>query len=541
MIIMKKAITLFIFLIVCMAPEFDLFAEGRINNIYIDKKDVFDSTNTKEWFFGANLMNSMHALTKSYYIEDELLFETGDIIDEELFEETERNLRKTGLFTKVDILIEEVSDDLYDVYVITQDKWSADPNFLFGTGGNTTNVGGRITEHNLAGTGTRIMLEGLHRSENEIGWQGIASITQHRLFRSELSIDARLQAHKNRTEQHVWFGKPFRTLSTQYSYGIAGKNYFGKEYLYQSHDDKTLMPFHERNIKAWFSKAWRRYDRVFATAMLELDDVERTSPEFSRAYDNSGKFLMAFSSVSQDYIETNKLNSYNTEDFPEGGWGTAILGKVFPIGSKGESFYYAGAQGERSWVTGNLYLFGQLTGGSAFTNSKGIYTYEEFLGLGFYRLNEDCLIAARIRQQTVWNWIKQRQLVLDNDSGLRGYAVNDLQGDNRLVANFEFRTFPDIEFWIVKLSGVLFYDVGTAWRQNTDLGATRWHNSIGFGFRIENTKTTGPNSILRIDFAYNFDEMRLGEIIFTSDQLFSVFKSHDFKLPEIYGREFDFE
>ena len=61
---------------------------------------------------------------------------------------------------------------------------------------------------------------------------------------------------------------------------------------------------------------------------------ERTSDEFRRAMDNSGKFLLAFSSVAQDYIETTKLNSYNTEDFPEGGWGTAVLGKIFPIGSR---------------------------------------------------------------------------------------------------------------------------------------------------------------------------------------------------------------
>ena len=92
-----------------------------------------------EWFFGANLMNSLHVLTKSYLIEDELLFKTGDPIDEDLIDETERNLRETGLFTNVDIILEPRDDYDYDVYVITQDKWSSDPNILFGTGGKQTN------------------------------------------------------------------------------------------------------------------------------------------------------------------------------------------------------------------------------------------------------------------------------------------------------------------------------------------------------------------------------------------------------------------
>ena len=95
-----------------------------------------------------------------------------------------------------------------------------------------------------------------------------------------------------------------------------------------------------------------------------------------------------------------------------------------------------------------MYLFGQLTGGSAFSSSLGQYTYEEFLGLGFYRLTNDILLAARLRQQTVWNWNAQRQLLLDNDAGLRGYSANNIQGDNRIVANLEMRVFPDYSLWI---------------------------------------------------------------------------------------------
>lgn len=533
---MKK---LLIFIALFVFP-LSMFAEFDIEEIFLERKNVYDSTQ-RDWFFAAELMNSLHTVTKPYLIEDELIFDRYSPATEDMLLETERNLWATGLFTDVRIELDSAGYGRYDAYVVTQDRWSLLPSLLFGTGGNTTNYGGRIEEMNLAGTGTHILAEALHRSENNIGWQGAAEFEQRRLFRSELSFSGNVLANKYRTEQYLTLEKPFRTISTVYSYGLNGVNLYGKDFLYNKDETHTLMPFKERSLTAWFSRAWQRKGRVFATALLHAEDIERTKPEYKQAYDNSGRFLLAFSSVSEDYIKLSKLNSYYPEYVPEGGWGTAVLGKTFAIGSHGESLYYIAAQGEKSYIWNNLYLFGQISGASAFRSSRSLYTYQEFLGLGFYRFSPDMLLAARIRQQTVWRWSPLRQLVLDNEGGLRGYPANKLSGDNRFVSNLEFRAFPDIELWIIKISSVAFWDAGTVWNQNTDLAKTRWHHSVGAGIRIENTKTSGKESILRIDFAFNLDENRFAEIIFTSDQLFSIFKSHEFRLPEVYGLEFDYE
>jgi hypothetical protein len=73
------------------------------------------------------------------------------------------------------------------------------------------------------------------------------------------------------------------------------------------------------------------------------------------------------------------------------------------------------------------------------------------------------------------------------------------------------------------------------------LDETRWHSSAGFGIRVENMKATGTTALFRIDFAYNFDKRKFAEIIFTTDQLFSAFKPHNYRLPEIFGLDFDYE
>jgi outer membrane protein assembly factor BamA len=529
------------FVIACLPAGAEDEVQVRINNIYIDQYEVFDSTQS-DWFFLAGFLNSFHSLTKRYIIEDELLFAEGDYLDIYDLEETERNLRKTELFTKVKIEIDSINEYYYDVYITTQDRWSLSPKLLLGTGGGDYNYGARITEHNLFGTGTSISFEGLYRSENDIGWQAMGKLSQPRLFRSEYGIDFQILSNQFKTEQDLSLFKPFRTIETEFSYGTNLKNYFGSDFFYNRTSDTTiLMPFHQRNGQFYFSKAWVRESRVFATAYLELDDVNRGQPEFERAYDNSGKFLLMFSSVTDDYEETTKLNYWQDEDLPVGGYGSATIGKIFPVGHKGEGLYYIGAQGERSYYDGTLYLCGQVSGGSAFERNRGKYTYQEFLGHGFLRLGEDFLLATRVRQQTVWNWDKLRQLVLDTESGLRGYRNNALSGDNRVIANIELRAFPSFDLWVVQAGVTLFYDAGTVWDQELKFNRTQWHHSAGIGFRIQNMKSTGENSLFRIDFAFNFDENKFAGIIFTTDQLFNAFKDHEYRIPEVFGTEFDSE
>jgi hemolysin activation/secretion protein len=200
-----------------------------------------------------------------------------------------------------------------------------------------------------------------------------------------------------------------------------------------------------------------------------------------------------------------------------------------------------GSQGEKSTLIGNLYLFGQVTGASGFGYGRAYYTYQEFQGIGYYRLSPDVILAARLKQQATWNWDAYRQLVLDNDYGLRGYTLNKFVGDNRALANLELRMFPDIGWWIFQLSGLAFYDVGAVWSKGELISKTKFHSSAGLGLRIHNKKAAGSQNIIRVDLAFNFDENKFAEIIISSDQLFTAFGKHEFKLPEIYGLEFNNE
>ena len=546
----KSILTFCLLLTALISASVNASAENtRIGEIFLDKRNVFDSTQ-HDWFFAAHLANSFHFVTHTYFIEDELLFEAGDYLNPDNVYETERNLRASGLFSNVSITVDSLNPMVSNLYVKTQDRWSTRPSFLFGTGGNSENIGGRLEELNFLGTGTRISVEALHRTEHNTGWQGTVELNQKRFFRTPLALDFSLMSNKFRTEEFLKIENPYRNLDSRFYYGASVTNNYGYDFLYHSEfvssdpNSYKLASFHDRKLTGWFSMAWRKEDRVFLTVLTELDNVKRLSDDYIRAYDNSGKFLMAFSSSSETYIKTNKLNGYFDEDLPVGGWGSAILGKIFRVGGKGEDLFYLAAQGERSYLSDNekLYAFGQITGASSITNSQGKYTYQEFLGTAFYRFTDNFLVTSRIRQQTVWNWADAlRQLVLDNEHGIRGLDYNKFSGDNRIIANTEFRFFPDWNVWIVKLGTTAFWDCGSAWRRGVHLNQTQWQNTIGFGFRIFDMKSSGTNGILRLDFAYNVTEKKFAGIVFSSDQLFSAFNLHNFRLPEVYGLEFDHE
>ncbi len=522
-----------------ISVHFSYAQEYYINDVYIIQNDVFEKDD-KDWFFASPLLNKLHYNTRPYIIKDELLFYPGEPVYDDYIYETERNLRKTDLFTNVRIELDSVGPDLYDAYVITKEKWSTYPAVLFGTGGGETNYGAAIQEHNLLGTGTYTGGEALYRTENETGWQGFAELSQRRLFRSEIRLDAAIMANKYRTEQSLNLTKPYRTLDTRNAYGIYGENKYGRDFLY-SDDEKQLLPFHSKKVNLWFSKAWWRYDRVFITGLLSFEDVKRLSPEYRQAYDNSGYFLINFSSVSRKYYTVKNVNTYHIEDLPVGGYGSAMLGKTFPLGDRGESLYYAAGKGEKSYFYKNFYVFGQFSGGSGFFDGTAKYTYQDFTGLMFYQFNEHNLFTMRISQQAVWNWPRLRQLILDNDYGLRGYEANRLTGENRLIANFEYRVFPGINLWMFDLSGAAFYDLGTVWEQANKLRDVQWYGSVGAGLRFHFTKSASPDHLFRVDFAYNLYDNKFGGVIFTTKQMFSVFQKHGFKLPKLFGREFDGE
>lgn len=525
-----------------LIPDSLLDREGLpriIRRVTIDRRDVFDSTQP-DWFFAAPILNAVHTLSKEYLIQDELLLGPGDEIDPVKLLETERVLRGSRLFSNVSVTPERVGLDSVDIRVVTRDQWSLRPDILFGTGGGITNVGLRLSELNLFGAATQVMVQGLYRTENEIGWEGAVQLSQRRLFRSQVDGVLRVQANRFRTDQRLEFTKPYRNLETPWAFSVRGANAYGSDFAYLP-DTTVLLPFHERDVRGWISQAYGTPDRLFMSASARLSDIRRTMPASRQAFDNAGHLLVGFASIRQSFTRSAFLDGYETEDVMEGGWGSVTLGRVFASASGGQSMWYVAGTGEQSWFPNpSVYLFGSITAGSGFAErAQPRYTYLEVQGLGHWRMSDHLVVAARLRSQTAWNWQAYRQLILDFESGLRGYDANKLAGDNRMIGNVEVRWFPQWKFWVLGVSTVAFYDIGSVWNQGVGVFDARFRSAVGLGFRLHNLKASGGDAIFRFDFAYNLDERKFSGLIFSTNQLFTAFGRHQYRAPDLVGYDID--
>lgn len=530
---MRTIIKLILFLLL-ISP---LSSQYYIRDVYIDSQNVFDTTSSFNRF-----LNFFHAPTKKYIIDDELLFYPDEDLDTFYVYETERNLRLMNLFTDVEITYDTVGANLLDVIVTTRDRWSLTPAVLYGNEGGAQELGFLLSEANLLGHGYDVEFEALDRTENDIGLQGRFELFKRRFLRFDLDLYTTVISNQFKTFQEFNLFRPYRDFYAPYSFGAFYTYEFGNDFIYSLENQSfNLLNIDERRASAYFSKSWVDIDRVFATIFLDVNQIDRGDPGLRRAFDNTGKFIVQFSSVSEAFERTNKLNLFKDEDLQTGGYGEAILGRTFPLTDEGDRVWYAGGRGERSYYDGKWYLYGQVAGGSGFIRNRAIYTYQEFTGLAFYRFSDSFLASAKITQQTSWNWPADRQLVLDPTTGLRGFNVNSFAGDNRIIGNFELRGFPEWRLWVLDFSGTAFFDIGTVWDQDTGFENTKWRKSVGLGFRIHNAITTGENSIFRFDFAWNLEENRFGGIIFTTDHLFYVFRRHQYRIPDFFGLDFDDE
>jgi outer membrane protein assembly factor BamA len=520
-----------------------------IRDIIIERDSVWMRSD-KDWFFAAKLANKFHGLTREYIIQDELLFESNKMTIEDYLAETERNLRKTGLFTTAKIELDSVAEGTYDAYIVTKDRWSLYPKPLLGSGGGDWRAGVGIDEFNLFGTGTSVIGDLLYRNENNIGWQGELTVHQARLFRSEIGVTAYMKYNKYRTEQFLSFEKQYRTLETPSSYGISATNNYGDVFRYIGDSQYETMNTTERRLTAFYSHGWKRQNRYFATALLQLEDIDRPAPTDMRAFDNCGRFLVQFSSTFHQYAKIRNVYNYLEDDIESGGYGRVIIGQTFPMKpnsditkQKGESIYYVGGEGEQSYYNGKFYVFVGIRGASGFQNGFAKFTYQGSDVKSFYQFSPLFTLGYNMRQQTVWNWHlgrhRDRQLILDAETGLRGYEANGLKGDNRIISSLEARFFPKLTLWVLDVSGVAFWDAGTVWQEGVDLVKTKWHHSAGLGLRLHFSKSANPSHTSRIDVAYNFDEGRVGSVMFTSKQYIDLYAKHDWRKPKLFGLEYD--
>jgi hypothetical protein len=128
------------------------------------------------------------------------------------------------------------------------------------------------------------------------------------------------------------------------------------------------------------------------------------------------------------------------------------------------------------------------------------------------------------------------QMIVGGERFLRGYAANAFVGTGRWSWTAELRNIPIARVGDYALTGTVFWDAAGTWDYTKVFNVT-WSlqqsggQSFGAGLRLHYPSLVGGTGLLRLDIAYNTTAGRVGQIILSTQEAFSLFGALDRAAP----------
>lgn len=491
-----------------------------IASVRIDRTDVFDVQEAAD-HPPYDLANRLHILTREKVIRQELLFKEGDPADPDVLYESERNLRRLS-FLHPNSRIETVpgGDGRVDVVVHTRDAWTTRPDFSLKREGNRTTGRFGLKEANLLGRGKSVEVD--YRRDLDRTSDGL-EYTDPRLLGSRWALHA---THFSRSDGLLYSldaERPFYSLLTPRAGGGGGSHFSQVTTLHLGgHDAPGFRQAHSDLMVHWaraFEAGYESVRRLDLRFRLDEDrfavepgegPLSTRPPVGGAGYvalpdDRRFRVLEAeYQSEKVDFIKVNYLDKFDRlEDLNlRGNWAASLGVSPAFLGDANTHLVFGGRY-ER-WLRPSLrtYLHATASTEGRYLAGTGQHVITSFELTHYYVRPPRQTLVLHLAQDWGHNLDGDFQFLLGGDTGLRGYDARRFDGNKRLLANLEHRTYLVFD-WLHLLSVGFagFADAGYAWRagESEDLGDLV--GDVGVGLRFDVTRgSTG--SVFRIDYGY---------------------------------------
>jgi hypothetical protein len=519
-----------------------------LSSVEVVRGNIYDTSNGSLPMY-KSVMNDLHTVTRERVIRYEIFPEPGDTITQSVLDQIESNMRQLGIFASISFqVITPPEEEVYlypesTLRVITRDNWSTRFGLVYSSGGNAQLYGVTVREVNLFGRAKQLSLGADYSTVNDRGWGFGGSFFDPNFYGTHLQIGGSLGISRLEKSTAITLGRPFYADNVPSAFGSAVTAYDGTEFFYAHRTGGTIAfgpHTHATDLSAWYghSALGAKKDLFRWSARVTYDHTRRDTsaaiPTLRRAFENSAGLYGGVFSLRRTYSRFQNAEFTGEALVPLGGMGSVSLGYYGPVSNGVDEGVYIGAEARQGVQIDNLYLYGRIQAGTALANRSAKFTLERFVGSALLQVAPGAF-AFRVEQTNIWNWPRYVFQPLDNLVGLRGYDLFQLFGDNKLVFNTEYRLLPGFNIIGFNLGAVAFYDVGAVWNQSQKLPDTRFHSSAGIGIRVSGGGDGKiDQGLFRVDLAYNFDQKRLAQIIFSTQEAFDVFGSLDYQPPGPY-------
>ncbi len=476
-----------------------------IGVIEVSGREVFDERGGG-LFAPHRIANRLHVRTRDHIIRRELLFETGDLLDRELIDQTERNLR--GLWFLRDARVEtvEVDDDRdgrperVDVFVTTWDRWSLAPRLDFSQVQNRTIWELGASEKNFLGFGKSITVshrQNLDRVTDRVRYQ------DPQLLGSNVGLAASIANLSDGHERLLTIDRGYLSLRDPWAFSGGVVSIARTEPIVEHGVEIERLPLHGefvdlelgRALLRGASHAVRMHGAYRAHEVQVGGDLrEYAGPE------------VGLRSVTHRFVRLTHVNQFErTEDFNLGTESHAVLRLSTPaFGGQEAVFVSAGHRQGLRFRDGHFVILGVGFDGR---HEQGGWrnTVAAVNARYLQKHSSRTAFVGKLDYAHGHDFDPEVQLRLGAETGLRGYPVRQFTGTRSLLLTAEERVFFADDVWQLFSFGVAgFVDSGFVWPAGraVDLGDLR--TGIGVSLLVGSHRLASRGGI-RFDLGYALD------------------------------------
>lgn len=476
-------------------------ADNIVSRVEIHRSDVFDTTESRAWY--ARWANKLHVQTHEKVISRESLVVAGEAYDSDQVAETERNLRKLGVFGTVSL--DSTRDTALVVRINTRDAWSTKPVINYRSAGNQAIWGVGMREDNLFGRLINVLATYRHETDRTIKKLAVSA---PRIISNSLTLAGVVENFSDGHHDSVAIALPFFSLSSHKSAFLTGEIFNGDvlQYFNGEHTASDTLKRHYSIGRASLAGAVRASDNGYLRLALDgqyrRDDfvpvaiattIEKTTTAALFGY---GEWDRADFVVVQHYRNLGPDEDIDLST-------TTRIGLSFAPAQWGYS---------RDGVGPFFNIRTGLKLGQGFVTfqSEGTSLYSSGLDSGTVTVDATSFLALRQGHSLVlhadagWskNPVPSDVFDLGLTRGPRAFPNHAFTGDRNFVTMAEYKwvLWPDIKHLAsAALAG--FVDYGGAWYNGSP---RRTGADLGAGLRVGSIRLPSIAGAMRVDIARRF-------------------------------------
>jgi hypothetical protein len=470
--------------------------------VQIHRENVFDRAESSSWVFRA--ANSLHIVTREHVVRRELLIPVGTPFDSATANETARNLRKLGIFRKVQVDSSATPSGLVED-VTTHDSWTTQVQASFKSSGDQVTWTAGLAEKNLLGRQIKAQVK--YTSDPDRSTTQF-SASFPRVWRDLVGIDAAYKQYSDGEAADFTASSPFRTLATRkaatldvdYADRSVLRFFEGEEVA--SDTLRHLLTKAALNV-GWATRASQQgYVRVGTRLQLRRENyAELGRPIEDRSFFGELGGAAEWSSTNFSVVEGYRgLGGKEDVDLS-----ATVRGDVW-IAPSAWGYQRTGIgpalRANFGKTLPNGFTTLQLRASSLFT-SKG-------LDSGSVTGQAVVTLLPAPRHTLVFNGqaglqkngYPGEEFDLGLTFGPRAYPAHAFTGDRAFFTTGEYRwvAFPEV-YKLVAIGLATYVDYGGAWYSGSP---ARTGADAGVGLRLGSTRAASGKGATRVDLSWRF-------------------------------------